>query len=339
MTPRTFGLISGAALVAHQVWKRARRLDLRGRTVLISGGARGLGLLLAREFGRLGATVVIFSRSIDEVARAREALLREGVDVVDLTCDVRNQDQVATLVSQVIHRTGRIDVVVNNAGVIQATPFEHTRLEDFEQSLKVHFWGPLHLIREALPYLRRTRGRILNISSIGGRIGVPHLAPYCVGKFALTGLSETLRAELAKDGVVVTTCTPGLMRTGSHVRVKVRGQHEAEAWWFGAAVATPLTSMDATRAARQIVNALREGRAHVTPGLQARTAEILNAVAPNTTAAMSATAVRAVLPGPSEDSLGDVTRTTHEVGFGWMRPLLPNTAARQNNELPSGATR
>jgi NAD(P)-dependent dehydrogenase (short-subunit alcohol dehydrogenase family) len=121
MNPRTFGLIGGAALVAHQVWKRARLFDLRGRTVLISGGARGLGYLLAQEFGRLGARVVIFSRSLDELARAREALEARGIDALDLTCDVRNPDQVARLVSQVIQHTGRLDVIVNNAGIIQAT--------------------------------------------------------------------------------------------------------------------------------------------------------------------------------------------------------------------------
>jgi NAD(P)-dependent dehydrogenase (short-subunit alcohol dehydrogenase family) len=337
MNPRTFGLIGGAALVAHQVWKRARLFDLRGRTVLISGGARGLGYLLAQEFGRLGARVVIFSRSLDELARAREALEARGIDALDLTCDVRNPDQVARLVSQVTQHTGRLDVIVNNAGIIQATPFEHTRYEDYEESLKVHFWGPLYLINEALPHLKRVRGRILNISSIGGRVGVPHLAPYCAGKFALTGLSETLRAELAKDGILVTTCTPGLMRTGSHVRAQFRGQHEAEARWFGASVATPLTSKHATRAARQIVKALREGRAHVTPGIQARFAEMINAIAPNTTAAMASAAVRTVLPGPSDESDGDTTRPAHEVGFGWMTPLLPNREAVKNNEVPSGA--
>jgi NAD(P)-dependent dehydrogenase (short-subunit alcohol dehydrogenase family) len=337
MRPQTLGLIGGTALLARALWRRARLFDLRGKVVLISGGARGLGFLLAQEFGRLGATVVIFSRSIDELARARERLEAQGIDAVDLTCDVRNPDQVATLVSQVVRHAGRIDVVVNNAGVIQATPFEHTRLEDYDESLKVHFWGPLYLIREALPYLRQTRGRILNISSIGGRVGVPHLAPYCAGKFALTGVSEALRAELAKDGVLVTTCTPGLMRTGSHVRVQLRGQHEAEARWFGASVATPLTSKHATRAARQIVRALREGRAHLTPGIQARAAEILNTVAPNTTAALASAAVRTVLPGPSNASDGDRTRAASDVGFGWLEPLMPNDAVRRNNELPSEA--
>ena len=335
MRPQTIGLIGGAALLTRAVWRRTHLYDLRGKTVLISGGARGLGFLIAQELGRLGATVVIFSRSMDELARAREALEVQGITAVDLTCDVRNPDQVAVLVSQIVHHTGRIDVVVNNAGVIQATPMEHTRLKDYDESLQVHFWGPLYLIREALPHLRRSHGRILNISSIGGRIGVPHLGPYCAGKFALTGLSEVLRAELAKDGVLVTTCTPGLMRTGSHGRVQLRGQHEAEAKWFGAAVATPLTSKDANRAARQIVRALREGRAHVTPGLQARVAEVLNALAPNTAAAVASAAVRTFLPGPSDESDGDATRAARDVGFGWLEPLLPNRAAIRNNEAPA----
>lgn len=191
------------------------------------------------------------------------------------------------------------------------------------------------MIRAALPYLRRGRGRILNVSSIGGRIGVPHLSPSCAGKFALVGLSESLRAELAKDGIGVTTATPGLMRTGSHVRVSLRGQHAREARWFAAAVATPLTSMSADRAARQMVEACLAGRAHVTPGIQARTAEILNAATPELFAEMSSLVTRVVLPGPADTPAGDASKLATDVGFGWMSPFLPNAASRRNNEVPA----
>ena len=329
------GALAGTAAFAAARHFRPRRamFDPAGSTVLISGGARGLGYLLAREFGRLGARVVIFSRTPDELSRAEAKLRAEGVDVESLRCDVRNPDEVSRLVADVAGRTGGLDIIVNNAGIIQATPFEHTRLEDFDESLKTHFWGALYLIRESLPHLRQRGGRILNVASIGGRLGVPHLAPYCSGKFALVGLSETLHAELAKDGVHVTTVTPGLMRTGSHLRVLLRGQHEREARWFGLGITTPLTSMSADRAARKIVRACLEGRAHVTPGIQARLAEILNVAAPGLTAGIAA-AVTALLPGPSGSAAGDSTRVGREVGFGWLNLLLPNRAARRNNEVP-----
>jgi NAD(P)-dependent dehydrogenase (short-subunit alcohol dehydrogenase family) len=278
---------------------------------------------------------VIVSRSRDGLTRAVQQLRDEGIDVLALTCDVRDPAQVAEMVAQAVERTGSVDVLVNNAGIIQVAPLEHTRLEDFEDSLRTHLWGPLHCIRECLPYMRRHgTGRILNVSSIGGRVGVPHLVPYSVGKFALVGLSEGLRAELSRDGIVVTTATPGLMRTGSHLRAQFRGRHEQETRWFGAGVATSLTSMHARRAARQMVAACLAGHAHVTPGVQARVAEILNVLAPELTAAVSAFVVRRVLPGPSQSPSADHLRPAHEIGFGWLAPFLPNRAAARNNELP-----
>lgn len=320
----------GAVGLATLLWRRRRTpYDLSQRTVIVTGGVRGLGLLLARELGRAGARLFVVSRTSEDVACAEACLRAEGIDATGFVCDVRDRHAVAGLVSQVVSRTGRIDIIVNNAGVIAAAPFEQAQLEDFAASLDTHFWGPLYLVREALPHLRRAGdARILNISSIGGRVAVPHLAAYAAGKFALVGLSEGLRAELRKDGILVTTATPGLMRTGSHVKVRLRGQHAKEARWFGAAVATPLTSMNACRAARQIVRACCAGRAHVTPGIQARMATLINALMPELAASASALVAGHLLPGPSSSPEGHRTRIAGDVGFGWLSPLLPTPAAR-----------
>src|SRR5690606_33384143 len=182
-----------------------------------------------------------------------------------------------------------------------------------------------HMARACLPHMRRLgRGRILNISSIGGRIGVPHLAAYSAGKFALAGWSQALRTALAHEHILVTTATPGLMRTGSHVRAVIRGRHRAEARWFGASMLTPVTSMRAPRAARQIVDACLAGRAHVTPGIQARAAEILQGVAPGAVAWAGALATRLALPHAAPgDAAASVPRRAADVGFGWIEPLLP----------------
>src|SRR5690606_26305399 len=108
------------------------------------------------------------------------------------------------------------DVLVNNAGVIQVGPLEHMRLEDFRETMDVHFYAPLVASLAARPYLAdRGGGRIVNITSIGGRLAFPHLSAYNASKHAAVGLSESLRAELMKDGILVTTVIPGLMRTGS----------------------------------------------------------------------------------------------------------------------------
>src|SRR6185503_4123757 len=115
-----------------------------------------------------------------------------------------------------------------------------------------------------LPEMRaRREGRIVNITSIGGKISVPHLLPYSASKFALVGLSEGLRAELAKDGIVVTTICPGLMRTGSPRNATFKGQHRAEYAWFSIGDSLPVTAMSADRAARQILTACKRGEAEV----------------------------------------------------------------------------
>jgi NAD(P)-dependent dehydrogenase (short-subunit alcohol dehydrogenase family) len=320
------GGVVAAALIQRSVrYRRAVRSveALQGRTVLISGGARGLGFLLAREFGRWGARVWVVSRTESEVERAVGELRALDIDANGMAADIRDPFACRTLVARIAAASGGIDVLVNNAGVIQATPLEHAKLEDFADSLRTHLWGPLHLTREVLPHMRRAgSGRVVNVASIGGRIAIPHLAPYCVGKFALVGLSEALRAELWKDGVAVTTVCPGLMRTGSHGRARIRGQHAREARWFGLAVATPLSSMSASRAASQVVWATVRKRARVTLGWQARTAEVLDTLAPELSARLASTVTALVLPGPIAASEGDENRTAGDVGFGWLTPFL-----------------
>lgn len=323
------GLLTGAALLF--LWSRRSRPTVwRGRVAIVTGGARGLGFALARELARAGATVWIVSRSPDQLARAATRLRGLDGEVVAHGADITDRDDVTALVAAVTRRHGRLDVLVNNAGVISAMPFDNAALDDFATSLATHFWGPLHLIRAALPWLRQAGpGHIVNVSSIGGRVGVPHLAPYCAGKFALSGLSQALRAELAAGGVCVTLATPGLMRTGSVGRVRVRGHHVPEARWFAAMAATPLTSMDATRAAREILDAARHGHASVTPGWQAQALAALQAVAPDTTsglmAAASAHALPAPAPGPS------ASRTIDTLDLGWARALdSPATQAAYN---------
>src|SRR4029077_12659157 len=110
-----------------------------------------------------------------------------------------------------------------------------------------------------------------------------HLSPYCVGKFALTGFSDSVRAELARDKIYVTTVCPGLMRTGSHVNAQFKGDHDAEFAWFAAASGLPFISMSAERAARKIVAAFRRGQSSLTLTLAANFAIAGNAAAPNLT--------------------------------------------------------
>ena len=166
--------------------RHSRRIDFDGRSVVITGGSRGLGLVLARELGQQGARLAIGARDEAELDRARRDLQAEGVDATTVVCDVGDRADAERLIAEAVERTGRLDVLINNAGVIQVGPVEHMAVADFEEAMAVHFWGPLHTILAAMPVMREAGGgRIVNISSIGGRIGVPHLVPYCASKFAL----------------------------------------------------------------------------------------------------------------------------------------------------------
>jgi NAD(P)-dependent dehydrogenase (short-subunit alcohol dehydrogenase family) len=172
-------------------------------------------------------------------------------------------------------------VLINNAGIITVGPMDHMEPKDFEEQLAVHFWGPLHTMLAAIPFMRQQHGgRIVNVSSIGGKIGVPHLAPYCASKFALAGLSESLRAELVKDNIRLTAAYPGLMRTGSPFNARFKGRHREEFTWFALADSMPGTTMDAEKAASLLIDACRFGDAEVVIGWPAKVAVIANALVP-----------------------------------------------------------
>jgi NAD(P)-dependent dehydrogenase (short-subunit alcohol dehydrogenase family) len=195
---------AGAFLAGRALSRRFFGYSLRGKVVLITGVSRGLGLVMAREFASEGARIAICARRPDELEAARADLKRRGAEVMAIPCDVTDRAQVNELMNVVRDRFGRIDVLVNNAGVIQVGPVEVMTMEDYEEAMKTHFWGPLYATLAVLPEMRRRRaGRIVNITSIGGKISIPHLVPYSASKFALVGLSEGLRAELLKDGVRV----------------------------------------------------------------------------------------------------------------------------------------
>src|SRR2546423_2196253 len=325
---------AGTLMAARALYRRWLEYDLGGKTVLVTGGWRGLGLVLAREFAEEGANVAICARDPAELERARRDLEGRGARVFAFPCDVTERAQVKELVEVVTRRFGPVDVLVNNAGVIQVGPLEVMTLEDFEQAMAVHFWGPLYTTLAVLPRMRARRdGRIVNISSIGGKIAVPHLVPYSASKFALAGLSEGLRAELLKYNVVVTTVCPGLMRTGSPRNATFKGQHRAEYAWFALSDALPVTSIQAERAARQIVEATKRGQAELVITTQAVLAVKFRALFPEAAADVLAL-VNRLLPAPggigrkrakgkeSESALAPSILTT-----------LSDWAARRNNEV------
>jgi short-subunit dehydrogenase len=257
-----------------------KRMRLGGAVALITGGSRGLGLTLARQLADKGCHLALLARDERELRLADEELA-PLTRVVTVACDVSDRTAVQAAVARVLAELGQIDIVINNASIIQVGPVGAMGYGDFRRAMEVNFWGTVNTTMAVLPHLReRGTGRICNITSIGGKVAVPHLLPYDCAKFATVGFSEGLHAELAKEGIVVTTVIPGLMRTGSAENAIVEGQHEAEYAWFAAGAATPLSAMSADRAARRIVRAIVDGEAEVTLTWQAKLLRLAHALSP-----------------------------------------------------------
>ena len=328
--------LSVGAAAALRTWERRTPLDFAGKVVLITGGARGLGLVLARQLAAEGARLALVARTELELDAAAAELRATGTEVLAFAADLRDVAQATGAVERTVAHYGQLDVLINNAGVIQAGPLAHMQVEDFADSLAIHFWAPLHTARAAVPHLRQGgNGRIVNIASIGGRVAVPHLASYAAGKFALVGLSDALRSELAADGIRVTTVAPGLLRTGSPPNALFKGRHHTEYTLFAILGALPGLTVDAESAARQIVAACRYGVPELTIGLPAQLAAKANILFPRATALVQQTIAR-LLPPPT-GSTGDQART------GWdsqtalaPSPLthLSDVATAANNEQP-----
>ncbi len=326
-------VLAGGALAA-QGW--ARRMSFEDKSVLITGGSRGLGLELARCFAAEGARLSLLARNREELKRARRTLEAEfdAPDVHTYVCDVTQTDTISEVVDEIVSRRGGIDVLINNAGVIVGGPVEEMTREDVEEALDVHFWGAYNLMESVLPEMEDQGGRIVNISSIGGLVAVPHLMPYTVSKFALTGLSDAMRAELAQYSIYVTTVCPGLMRTGSHVNAWFRGQHRKEFSWFALSGASPLLSINSRRAAKKIVRACRYGQGHVTFTLSARLLKVADRLFPNLVANLMQQ-VNRLLPSASPEQDAERRRgvdSTSPVAPSLLTYLSDRKVA-PNNEL------
>ena len=310
---------------------------------MITGGSRGLGLALAEEFARLGCNIVICARNQEELTRARRQIERLGAEVVTIVCDVSKQHEVEHMASVARQHFGKIDLLVNNAGIISVGPLLSQTAEDFKEAMDVMFWGTVFPTLAVLPQMiERGAGRIVNISSIGGKVSIPHMLPYSCAKFAVVGFSEGLHAELKRFGLHVLTVAPGLMRTGSHLNASFKGKQKQEYGWFALSGTSPLLSISAERAARQIVDAVRRNQAELVISWQAKILAHVHGAVPGLTAEALGL-VNRLLPN-AEDPSGKMhaarTKKGHESQSLVTRsPLtaLGKRAARRYNQLGESA--
>ena len=311
---RTFATLGALALTATVIAKSTapKRFALHGRVVLVSGGGRGLGLQVARECAKRGAKLALFSRSQIELDAAASELRAGGTTVATRVCDIRNNESVAQTIADFECELGPIDAVFNVAGVIEVGPVDALTIADYVDAIETNFLGAVRVVealRESM--CARKSGRIVNISSLGGVIAIPHLLPYSASKFAIRGYSEGLRAELARYGVLVTAVVPGLMRTGSPPQATYAGQPEKEYAMFAPSDSLPGTSVSVQHAARRIVDACERGTAEIVISWQAKLAVTAYALAPKAVVKFLATFTR-LLPdsgGSKEHRLGSQSET------------------------------
>jgi short-subunit dehydrogenase len=242
---------------------------LAGKRVLITGGSRGLGLAMASLCAKNGASLFLCARDGQELERARTGHLPSEADVETCVCDLTEPAQIHRMIRAATGGGRRIDVLINNAGVMDVGPLEAMSADVFESAFAVNTMGMIRVTLAALPHMPRG-SRIINVTSIGGAVAVPHLLPYTVSKFGALGFSLGLDAELASRRISVTSVLPGLMRTGSFVQAYFRGNARKEFGWFALGATLPGLTVSAQSAARRILLAGLRRRRFAVIGPQAR---------------------------------------------------------------------
>lgn len=326
-----------ALITAGSNRNRSSLMGLAGKVVLITGGSRGFGLALAEEFATHGAKIILTARDPEELTRAREKLLALGcppADVSTVPCDLTDEEQTRKMIAAVTGEFGRIDILVNNAGIITVGPVENQPVAAFKSAMESNYYAMLHTTLAVLPQmLARGDGNIVNITSIGGKLSVPHLLPYSASKFAALGFSQGLHAELRGKGIRVTSVCPGLMRTGSYAHALFTGDREREYRWFSLGASTPGVSISAKAAAKKVVRATIEGRTELTFTPQAILAATLAQAIPEYTATVMHWVNSRVLPAPAENTDPSMV-PGKDIRGKELTPLIPlgRSAAQRYNE-------
>ncbi len=336
-------LALGAYWLLREAYGRYREQELLGHVALVTGASRGFGYLIAKELGHAGCKLVICSRDQAELDRAVGELETAGVETLAVRCDVTNKDDVAAMIEAANNRFGQVDLLVNNAGEIEVGPVTEMARDDFEQAMNVMYWGVLNTILAVLPQMRERRGgRIANVTSIGGKVAIPHLIPYSSAKFAAVGLSEGLSAELKAEGITVTTIVPGLLRTGSYLHAEFKGLQEREATWFTLSDNIPGLAMSPETAAKQVVRAIKRGEAEVVLSLPAKVLTLANGVFPGVVNFVSTLVNQIVLPpdpgGANRMMTGEEVRQQMRNKHAPNEPVLEmgDKQVKQYLEEPAG---
>ena len=189
---------------------------MKNKTVIITGASSGIGLATAKAFAQLGAQVVLAARNYDKIKNIEQEMQAAGQQALAVKTDVSKEEDCKNLINQTVSRFGKIDILVNNAGISMRALFKDLQLEVLKKLMDVNFWGTVYCTKYALPYLLKTQGSVVGVSSIAGFVGLPARTGYSASKFAMHGFLNTLRIETLKDGLHVMIIAPGF--TASNIR-------------------------------------------------------------------------------------------------------------------------
>lgn len=257
--------------------------DLTEKVVLITGGSKGLGLALARALVKERCRIALCARTPEDLELTKVELKSMGGDVLVGACDVSKKEEVDHFVEEVLGRFGKIDIVINDAGIIMVGSMESFTRAEFESAMNVMYWGIVNTTEAVLPSMKRNGfGQIVNVTSIGGVVSIPHLSPYCSAKFAATGYSLGISSELRSQGIYVTTIVPGLMRTGSYVNALFQKGNRKEFKLFSAMSTAPVITISTDKAVREIILAIKKKSIFKILGLPAKVIHQLHHFFPET---------------------------------------------------------
>lgn len=320
------GTAAAAYFVARAAVRQKRKMDLDGQVAFVAGASTGIGFCIAQELASRGAKVAICARGEKELRQAQEKLERTGATVFAGVCDITQSDQVEGFIDLIRSELGPIEVLVNNAGTIVVGPISHMDLGDFQHTMDINFYGPLHTLLAVMPQMREQgHGRIVNITSFGGKVPVPHMATYAASKFAFVGLSETLRTELLDDGIYVTTVCPGLVRAGSTPNAMFKGQHDKEKAVFETMANTPVLTISPERLARRIVDAMVHGDAELITPWVASVQAFLHGIAP-TWSSEVISLLNGLMPSRSQSPAGDRRYSGKDIDSSGLTSKLAQSA-------------
>ena len=189
---------------------------MKEKVVIVTGGSSGIGLACAEVFAKKGASVIITGRNKERLEQAASQLMSQGLTVYPVVGDAALEEDNRRLVEETVKKFGKIDILINNAGISMRALFEELDLKVFRQVMDINFYGTVYATKYCLPYILKSKGSIIGVSSINGYRGTPARTAYTASKYAMQGFLEALRTEVMKRGVHVMVACPGF--TASNIR-------------------------------------------------------------------------------------------------------------------------